>query len=215
MINLGFLKNHPGHRGPGEISENIPYEPTFVKFKNFIPALPPVIPAKEPESIQIIYMDSRLRGNDNMFYSQQTLKWNIYYEKLIHYLKKQCNLVGITIYFGKKPNDKRQEKFLQKLASFGFEVKTRDVKYIHTKDGARKMKGNLDAEMILDMVTRKDSYDTLLLFSGDSDFAVILEYLKSQKKRVLVASVKGHVSKELLNQAKYINLKQLKTELAR
>lgn len=115
----------------------------------------------------------------------------------------------------KKANDKRQEKFLKKLSSFGYEVKTRDVKYIHTKDGARKMKGNLDAEMILDMVTRKDTYDTLLLFSGDSDFAVILEYLKSQKKRVLVASVKGHVSKELLNQAKYINLKQLRKELSR
>ena len=151
----------------------------------------------------------------NMFYSQQTLKWNIDYQKLITYLKRECNVVGVTIYFGKKSNDKKQEKFLQKLEIFGYEVKTREVKYIRAKTGEAKMKGNLDAEMILDMVVRKDTYDTLLLFSGDSDFGVIIDYLKSEKKRVLVASVKGHVSKELLNKAKYINLKQLKNELAR
>ncbi len=151
----------------------------------------------------------------NMFYSQRTLKWNIDYRKLIDYLKNECDLVKITIYFGKKPNDLKQEKFLKKLASFGYEVKTRDVKYIKSKDGSSKMKGNLDAEMILDMVVRKDTYDTILLFSGDSDFGVILDHLKSQKKRVLVASVKGHVAKELLEKAKYINLKHLKNELAR
>ena len=151
----------------------------------------------------------------NMFYSQRTLKWNIDYEKLIKYLKSECSLVGITIYFGKKSGDKRQEKFLKKLKTFGYEVKTREVKYIRTKTGESKIKANLDAEMILDMVTRKSTYNTLLLFSGDSDFGVILDYLKSQKKRVLVASVKGHIAKELLDKAKFINLKQLKSELAR
>jgi uncharacterized LabA/DUF88 family protein len=151
----------------------------------------------------------------NMFYSQQTLKWNIDYEKLVKYLKRECDLIGVTIYFGKKSNDQKQDKFLKKLVSFGYEVKTREVKYIKTRDGQSKMKGNLDAEMILDMVVRKDTFDTLILFSGDSDFGVILDYLKTQKKRVLVASVKGHVARELLQKAKYINLKQLKTELAR
>jgi uncharacterized LabA/DUF88 family protein len=151
----------------------------------------------------------------NMFYSQQTLKWNIDYKKLIDYLKQECNLIGITIYFGKKPNDPKQDKFLKKLAAFGYEIKTREVKFIHTQDGKPKMKGNLDAEMILDMIVRKDTYNTLILFSGDSDFGVILEYLKQNKKQVLVASVKGHIARELLQKAKFINLKQLKTELAR
>lgn len=145
-----------------------------------------------------------------MFYSQRTLKWNIDYLKLIDYLKQECDLVGITIYFGKKPNDLKQEKFLKKLAIFGYEVKTRDVKYIKSKDGSLKMKGNLDAEMILDMVVRIDTYDTLILFSGDSDFGVILDHLKTQKKWVLVASVKGHVAKELLDKASIYILNILK-----
>ena len=157
-----------------------------------------------------VYIDA-----SNMFYSQRTLKWNIDYKKLINYLKQECTIINATIYFGKKLNDQKQEKFLKKLISFGYIVKTRQVKYIKTKDGSSKMKGNLDAEMIVDMITQKDTYDSLLLFSGDSDFGVVRDYIKSQKKRVLVASVKGHVAKELLEKAKFINLKQLKDKISR
>lgn len=63
----------------------------------------------------------------NIFYSQRTLQWNIDYKKLIAYLKSECNLVGITIYFGKKREDKHQQKFLDMLEINGYEVKTREV----------------------------------------------------------------------------------------
>lgn len=151
----------------------------------------------------------------NIFYSQQTLGWNIDYKKLIKYLKNESALVGITIYFGKKPGDKKQQKFLDMLEINGYEVKAKEIKYIRTRDGQSKIKGNLDAEMIVDMITREKQFDTAILFSGDSDFAVVLDYLKTKKKRVLVASVKGHVARELLMRAKYINLKKLKKYIAR
>jgi len=151
----------------------------------------------------------------NIFYSQRTLGWNIDYQRLYTYLKGECELANVTIYFGKKSGDKAQEKFLKILQAFGYEVKTREIKYIKSRDGQIKIKGNLDAEMIMDMIIRKDTFDTLLLFSGDSDFAIVLNHLKEEKKRVLVASVKGHVSRELLQEAKYINLKKLKDVLMR
>ena len=46
--------------------------------------------------------------------------------------------------------------------------------------------------------------------SGDGDFAPLLDAVKARNKRVLVMSTKGHVAKELLERAKYINLKKLK-----
>ena len=39
---------------------------------------------------------------------------------------------------------------------------------------------------------------------------VFVDAVKERNKRVLVMSTKGHVSKELLDHAKHINLKKLK-----
>jgi len=47
--------------------------------------------------------------------------------------------------------------------------------------------------------------------SGDSDFAAVLDVVKKRGKRVIVMSTKGHISKELLNRAKYVNIKKLET----
>lgn len=43
-----------------------------------------------------------------------------------------------------------------------------------------KNKGNVDTEMGFDLSEHKDKYDTLLLFSGDGDFAYPLKELISQ-----------------------------------
>lgn len=86
----------------------------------------------------------------------------------------------------------------------------KEVKFIRTKDGKQIPKGNLDIELALDTFRFKDTYDTLLLFSGDSDFAYLLDLLKKHNKKTLVFSTRGHVSRELLERAKYIDLQKLR-----
>lgn len=69
-------------------------------------------------------------------------------------------------------------------------------------------------ELTIDVLGNVNNFDTLILMSGDSDFAPLLDAIKTQHKRVLVMSTKGHVAKELLDRAKYINLKKLKDFIA-
>jgi len=71
-------------------------------------------------------------------------------------------------------------------------------------------KGNLDIELALDAYRLSDTYDCLLLFSGDSDFAYLIDLLKEKEKRVIVFSTRGHISRELLERAKYIDLRKLR-----
>ena len=47
---------------------------------------------------------------------------------------------------------------------------TKKVKFIKDKSGKFISKGNLDVELTIDAMHNKNSYDTFLLFSGDSDF---------------------------------------------
>jgi len=49
--------------------------------------------------------------------------------------------------------------------------------------------------------------------SGDSDFASLLDELKERRKWVIVMSTRGHISKELLDRAKYLDLRKLKGEI--
>jgi len=79
---------------------------------------------------------------------------------------------------------------------------------------AFEWKGNLDVELTIDVIKNMGSFDTLILLSGDSDFAPLLDTVKAAGKRVIVMSTKGHVAKELLERAKYVNLKNLKAEIA-
>jgi len=59
-------------------------------------------------------------------------------------------------------------------------------------------------------------FDTLVLFSGDSDFDYLIRHLKAKNKRVIVISTKHHVSKELVESSnKYIDIKKLKSLVER
>ena len=65
-------------------------------------------------------------------------------------------------------------------------------------------------ELTIDVLGNMDNFDTLILMSGDSDFAPLLDAVKARHKMTLIMSTKGHVAKELLDRAKYVNLKKLK-----
>jgi len=76
-------------------------------------------------------------------------------------------------------------------------------------------KGNLDVELTIDAVHNRDSIESFVLFSGDSDFEALIKYMKAYGKNCIVVSTKDHVSVELLRQAKFIDLRKLKEEIAK
>lgn len=149
----------------------------------------------------------------NILYSQQTLGWRVDYQKLKQYFKKECDLGAIYFYTGRVGDNHKQNAFIQKLEVLGYSVKAKEVKRIKISRNAYEWKGNLDVELTIDVLANIQNFETLVLMSGDSDFAPLLDSVKKVGKRVLVMSTKGHISKELLDRAKYINLKKLKNEL--
>jgi len=146
----------------------------------------------------------------NILYSQQTLRWRVDYEKLKKYFESECNLAKIYFYTGRVGDNEKQNSFLKKLEKLGYVVKAKEVKRIKIENNLFELKGNLDIELALDAYSFKNNYDTILLLSGDSDFAYLLDLLKKEGKRMLVFSTRGHVSKELIERAKYIDLRKLR-----
>jgi uncharacterized LabA/DUF88 family protein len=150
----------------------------------------------------------------NILYSQQSLGWRVDYKKLQEYFKKECDLQAIYFYTGLVGANNKQQSFLEKLRQFGYQVNAKEVKRIRVSRSAFQWKGNLDVELTIDVIKNVGNFDTLILLSGDSDFAPLLDTVKAAGKRVIVMSTKGHVAKELLDRAKYVNLKNLKAEIS-
>ncbi len=150
----------------------------------------------------------------NILYSQQTLGWKVDYKKLKQYFEEECDLKGAYFYTGQVGANDKQKGFLEKSQSFGYRVTAKEVKRIRVGRNAFEWKGNLDVELTIDVIKNLGNFDTLILLSGDSDFAPLLDTVKQAGKNAIVMSTKGHISKELLERAKYINLKKLKDVIA-
>ena len=150
----------------------------------------------------------------NIFYSQKTLGWRVSYEKLINYFRDECDLGHCFLYTGKISGDIKQQRFLDMLEITGYIVRTKEVKKIHAGKAAEKRKCNLDIELTLDIISTMSKFDTAVLISGDSDYAPVVDKIKREGKRVIIISTRGHISKELLDRAKYIDLRKLKNYIS-
>lgn len=151
----------------------------------------------------------------NVFYAQRTLGWRISYEKLMKYFKKECGeRTKCFIYLAYDESKQSERKFLDMLDISGYILRTKAIKKIKVKKNRYKQKGNLDIELAFEMVELADKYTTAILISGDSDFAVPIDRIKNKKKRILVMSTRGRVSRELLERAKFIDLRKLKKKVS-
>jgi uncharacterized LabA/DUF88 family protein len=74
--------------------------------------------------------------------------------------------------------DKRQAQFQQILAKIGFEVKL--MPYIQRADGSSK--GDWDVGITLDMLEYAGRVDTVVLASGDGDYALAVDKLVDELK---------------------------------
>src|SRR3989338_7605986 len=93
---------------------------------------------------------------------------------------------------------------IDKARKSGFRVRTKDIKEIDNFDDEGKFVGrirkcNFDIEMAMDMLLKIDKYDTVFLWSGDSDFHYLLQYLKSKKKKIVTICGRNFASEELRN----------------
>lgn len=152
----------------------------------------------------------------NIYFSYKTLGWKVDFQKLLHYFKSNTDLFRISFYGTLNPDNKKERKFHDFLEIIGYVVKHKEIKFIKDKtDNVHRghHKGNVDVDLIIDAVHFRDEYDSFVLLSGDSDFESLIRYLKVFKKYCIIISTKGHVSIELIRQAKFIDFKKIRKKI--
>ena len=151
----------------------------------------------------------------NLELSAKSKGWKVDYKKLLLWLKEQHHLVYLG-FFTARFETKEHDNFLTFLKKTGYSLVTKPLKHLLDKDHHHLRKANFDVEIAVESMKISVSYETFILFSGDSDFDYLIKELKHQGKKTIVVSMKYHISKELIESAhRYIDLRKIKKEIAR
>ncbi|HYH18502.1 MAG TPA: NYN domain-containing protein [Azospirillum sp.] len=102
----------------------------------------------------------------------------------------------------------------------GYTMVTKPTKEFTDASGRRKIKGNMDIELAIDVMEMAERVDHILLFSGDGDFRRLVEAVQRKGVRVsVISTVRSQppmVADELRRQAdNFIELQDLAGTIAR
>lgn len=93
--------------------------------------------------------------------------------------------------------DAKQQQFQQILRNLGFSVKLKP--YIQRSDGSAK--GDWDVGICIDILDAAPRVDTVVLASGDGDFDLLLDRVRSQGVEAVAYGVPGLTAQSLVRAA--------------
>ena len=106
----------------------------------------------------------------NIYYTtRQSYNRQFNYRKLWQKIEKEGEIVSAIAYATQRHDD-QQIKFQDALRHIGFSVKLKP--YIQRSDGSAK--GDWDVGITIDILEAAKNIDTVILLSGDGDFAILL-----------------------------------------
>jgi len=147
--------------------------------------------------------------SQNLNLGIKSLGWRLDYQKFWVYLKEKYSVVVAYLFIGYIAENQDLYNFLQKA---GYVLVFKPV--LLYKDG--KVKGNVDAELVLQAMIDYGSYDQAVVVTSDGDFYCLVKYLYERTKLGVVMSAYQATCSVLLKRAakeKIIFMNNLRAKL--
>ena len=171
------------------------------------------------------YSDERIGlfiDGSNLYAAARSLAFDIDYKRLLDVFAKKGRLIR-AFYYTALIEDQEYSPIrplVDWLDYNGYTMVTKPAKEFTDSTGRRKIKGNMDIELAVDIIEMAPVLDHIVLFSGDGDFRRLVEMVQHKGLRVTVVStVRSQppmVADELRRQADYfIELQDLQLEIGR
>ena len=116
---------------------------------------------------------------EKLYLAINELSWKLDYKRFRIYLKEKYGIEKAYMFMGFMPAN---QELYNSLQTFGFVLIFKPI--LESKDN--KVKGNCDAELVLQTMIDYPSYDKALIVTGDGDFYCLVKYLDSNDKLVKV-----------------------------
>ncbi len=158
----------------------------------------------------------------NLYSAARALEFDIDYKRLLEYFRQSAHLVR-AFYYTALIEDQEYSPIrplVDWLDYNGYTMVTKPTKEFTDSQGRRKVKGNMDIELAIDMMELAERVDHVILFSGDGDFRRLVEAVQRKGVRVTVVSTiqsqPPMVADELRRQADvFVDLADLEDKIAR
>jgi uncharacterized LabA/DUF88 family protein len=126
----------------------------------------------------------------NLYSASRNLGFDVDYRNLLEYFRKRAHV--IRAYYYSAVLDTEEYSPLKPLTDWlaynGYTLVTKPAKEFTDATGRRRVKGNMDIELAVDMLELAPMIDHAVLFSGDSDFRRLVEAVQRKGVRVSVIS---------------------------
>ena len=158
----------------------------------------------------------------NLYSAARALGFDIDYRRLLKVFREKGHLVRAYYYTALVEDQEYSpiRPLIDWLDYNGYTMVTKPAKEFTDATGRRKVKGNMDIELAIDVLEMAAHLDHVILFSGDGDFRRLVEAVQRRGLRVsVVSTVKSSppmVADELRRQADdFIELSELAPLIAR
>ena len=170
-----------------------------------------------PEDRVALFIDGA-----NLYAAARALGFDIDYKRLLELFRGKCRLIR-AFYYTALVEDQEYSPIrplVDWLDYNGYTMVTKPTKEFTDSQGRRKLKGNMDIELAIDVLEMAQHLDQVVLFSGDGDFRRLVEAVQRKGVRVIVVSTLRSqppmVADELRRQAdQFIDLGDLSELIAR
>lgn len=126
----------------------------------------------------------------NLYSAARSLGFDIDYKRLLTEFGKKGYL--LRAYYYTALAEDQEFSTLRPLIDWldynGYSVVTKPLKEFYDQSGRRKVKGNMDIELVIDAMELADQVDHVVLFSGDGDFRRLAEAVQRKGKKFSVVS---------------------------
>ena len=158
----------------------------------------------------------------NLYGTSKSLGFDIDYKRLMTFFGEKAHLIR-AFYYTALIEDQEYSPIrplVDWLDYNGYTMVTKPTKEFTDASGRRKIKGNMDIELAIDMMEMAEHLDHIVLFSGDGDFRRLVEAVQRKGVKVTVISTiqtqPPMIADELRRQAdRFIDLNGLTEEIAR
>ena len=126
----------------------------------------------------------------NLYATAKSLGFDIDYKRLLKAFQKKGYL--LRAYYYTALIEDQEYSSIRPLIDWldynGYKVVTKPVKEFFDSTGRRKIKGNMDIELAVDVMQLSEQLDHIVLFSGDGDFRSLVEAVQRRGRKVSVVS---------------------------
>jgi uncharacterized LabA/DUF88 family protein len=188
--------------------------------------MPPFQAPPGKHSIPMTFYDSEKLAvfidGSNLYGAAKALGFDIDYRKLLNWAGSRGRLLRAFYYTALFEDQEYSpiRPLIDWLDYNGYTMVTKPTKEFTDAMGRRKIKGNMDIELAIDVMEIADRVDHIMLFSGDGDFRRLVEAVQRKGVRVSVVSTvrsqPAMVADELRRQADhFLELQDLAPDIAR